>query len=202
MAFIDLFSHIQCSTDVPKIIVVACYEPACDGISAKIVVSIENCADEDQITLEHMYWVDTNNNNRFMLFNDLITFPRTISAGKHFWRYFLRSILILVWFCRQFSWVSRSIQQICSGPTIPVTHTFQVSRPPIGDEVRLSRNEQTHHVSKSIMLNFSIQTIWYGRMDRSSYDMVFFLDWIMRQHIHVCFHQNEWLRPTLTYTFK
>lgn len=67
---------------MPKIEVKAYYEAAADGIGDKINIMVGNTAKDASLKLEHLYWIDKSNNNRLMLFNDLITFPRIIAAGE------------------------------------------------------------------------------------------------------------------------
>lgn len=67
---------------MPEIEVMAQYEAAVGGIGAKINIMVENPFEDAILRLEHLYWIDKNDNARLMLFNDLITFPRDIAAGE------------------------------------------------------------------------------------------------------------------------
>lgn len=67
---------------MPKIEVKSYYEAAVDGIGEKINVIVGNLAKDASLKIEHLYWIDKENDDRLMLFNDLITFPRNIAAGE------------------------------------------------------------------------------------------------------------------------
>lgn len=67
---------------MPVIDVMAQYEAAVGSIGAKINIMVENPCQDAILRLEHLYWVDKNENGRLMLFNELITFPRDIATGE------------------------------------------------------------------------------------------------------------------------
>lgn len=67
---------------MPDIEVMACYQEAVDKIEAKVNILVDNPAPDAPMILEHIYWIDKNDNDRLMLFNDLITFPRVIAPGE------------------------------------------------------------------------------------------------------------------------
>lgn len=67
---------------MPRIHVKANYEPANDGIEARVNIMAANPSLDTSMQLEHLYWIDKNNNDRLMVFNELITFPREIAAGE------------------------------------------------------------------------------------------------------------------------
>lgn len=73
---------IDPSDDMPRIGVTAYYEAAVMGIGAKINVLIENQSYGDTMKLENLFWIDKSENDRLMLFNELITFPRSITARE------------------------------------------------------------------------------------------------------------------------
>lgn len=67
---------------MPRIDVMACYQAAVDKIEAKVNIMVDNPSPDAPMILEHLYWIDKNDNDRLMLFNELITFPRIIAAGE------------------------------------------------------------------------------------------------------------------------
>lgn len=67
---------------MPEIEVTAQYEAAVGGIGSKINIMVENPFENAILRVQHLYWIDKNDNGRLMLFNDLITFPRDIAAGE------------------------------------------------------------------------------------------------------------------------
>lgn len=70
------------SKKMPEIHVKANYEPADAGIAAKVNIIIANPSVDESMQLEHLYWIDKNDNDRLMVFNELMTFPREIAAGE------------------------------------------------------------------------------------------------------------------------
>lgn len=71
----------------PKIEITAFYTAATAAVTdsdagATIKIVVENRANGALLKLEHLYWIDKQDNGRLMLFNNTITFPQNINAGE------------------------------------------------------------------------------------------------------------------------